>query len=251
MNKEFGPRRDETLDVLTCCPVSVLQKKKGYRYSLEAYLLGAFVEESPGTEVIEIGSGSGVVAILLATVKGLRVTGVEIQEDIAEMSVRSIAQAGLSDRISIHCCDIRDYSGPRVQAVVTNPPYRPLETGRINPDRSKAIARHEIMLDLDDLLRKTHELLVPHGRFYIVYPAWRLPDLIYAMRARRIEPKRMRCAFTSPSRTSEICLVCGVRGGGREFAIESPFIIFQEDGAYHRDMDTVLQGLALPKKQLT
>ena len=251
MKGKCEPNKDETFDLLSCCNLSILQKKKGYRYSLDSYLLGAFVDEAPGTEVIEIGSGSGVVSILLSAVKGLHVTGIEIQEDLAEMSKRSIEHSGLSDKIRITCCDIKDYSGPKVDVVVANPPYRPLSTGRINPDRSKAIARHEISLDLDLLLKKTYGILRPLGRLYIVYPAWRVPDLLVAMRNRRIEPKQMRCVYTSPVRTCEICLVCGVKGGGKEFTIESPLIVYNQDNSYHHDMEMVFQGLTLPKKPLT
>ena len=251
MKERYLPGSDETLDRLSCGDLSVFQKKKGYRYSLDAYLLGAFVEEAPGTEVIEIGSGSGVVSILLAAMKGLVMTGVEIQEELAEMSRRSVELAGLQERITVVCSDIRDYRGPRADAVVANPPYRPLETGRINPHGQKAVARHEISLDLDTLLKKAHDLLKPSGRFYIVYPSWRLPDLLCAMRSNRVEPKRMRCAYTAPDRTSEICLVCGVRGGGKEMALERPLFIFNEDGSYHRAMEAVFQGLSFSKKALT
>ncbi|HPI91803.1 MAG TPA: methyltransferase [Deltaproteobacteria bacterium] len=251
MTDRFKPGDDETLDRLSCGELSIFQKKKGYRYSLDAYLLGAFVEEAPGTGVIEIGSGSGVVSILLASMKGLTMTGVEIQEDLAEMSRRSVELAGLQNMVTITCCDISGYRGPRVDAVVTNPPYRPLKTGRINPAEQKAIARHEISLDLDTLLKVSHDLLKPNGRFYIVYPTWRLPDLLCSMRANRIEPKRMRCAYTAMDRSSEICLICGTRGGGRELVVESPLIIFSEDGAYHNTMGTVFQGLSFTKKALT
>jgi tRNA1Val (adenine37-N6)-methyltransferase len=251
MKGKCEPNKDESLDLLSCCNLSILQKKKGYRYSLDSYLLGAFVDESPGTEILEIGSGSGVVSILLSAVKGLRVTGIEIQEDLAQMSKRSIEYSGLSDKVKITCCDIKDYSGAKVDAVVTNPPYRPLSTGRINPDRSKAIARHEISLDLDVLLKKAYGLLRPLGRLYIVYPAWRIPDLLCTMRDRRIEPKRMKCVYTSPIRTCEICLICGVKGGGREFTIESPLIVYNQDNSYHPDMEMIFQCLNLPKKPLT
>jgi tRNA1Val (adenine37-N6)-methyltransferase len=247
MKRKCEPNKDETLDFLSCCNLSILQKKRGYRYSLDSYLLAAFVDEAPGTEVIEIGSGSGVVSILLSAVKGLKVTGIEIQEDLAQMSRRSVEHSGLSDKVKITCCDIRDYSGPKVDAVVTNPPYRPVSTGRINPDRSKAIARHEIFLDLDVLLKKTYGLLRPMGRLYIVYPAWRVPDLLCAMRTGRIEPKRMRCVYTSPVRACEICLVCGVKGGGREFTIEGPLIVYNQDNSYHHDMEAIFEGLILPK----
>ncbi|MCK7479720.1 MAG: hypothetical protein M0C28_22260 [Candidatus Moduliflexus flocculans] len=138
-----------------------------------------------------------------------------------------MSTAGLSDKVRITCCDIRDYSGPKVDVVVTNPPYRPLKTGRINPDRSKAIARHEISLDLDVLLKKTYELLRPLGRLYIVYPAWRVPDLLvcHAVEKDRAETHEMR-VYIPGKRHAEICLVCGVQGGGKEFSIESPLIIY-------------------------
>lgn len=242
---------DETLDALSCGSLSIFQKKKGYRYSLDAYLLGAFVEEAAGTEMIEIGSGSGVVSILLAAMKGLHMLGIEIQPDLAEMSGRSVERAGLQGTVRIVCKDVRDYSGPAVDAIVTNPPYRPLDTGRINPDNQKAVARHEISLDLSALLKKSHELLKPGGRFYIVYPSWRLPDLFCTMRSCRIEPKGMRCAYTSFDRTSEICLVCGIRDGGRELTIESPLLIFSGKGAYHDDMESVFRDLRFLKKPLT
>ncbi|HVN70747.1 MAG TPA: methyltransferase [Desulfomonilia bacterium] len=251
MKGELKPRKDETLEVLSGCNLSILQKKKGYRYSLDAYLLGAFVEEAPGTEVLEIGSGCGVVSLLLGAMKGLRITGVEIQDDMADMSRRSIEYANLSDKIRISCGDIREHTGPKVDVIVTNPPYRPLAAGRINPDRSKAMARHEIALDLDTLLMKSNQLLRPLGRFYIVYPVWRIPDLICAMRSHRIEPKRMRFVYTSAAGSSEICLMCGILGGGREFTLESPLMIFNEDGTYHREMEMVFQGQTLQKKPLT
>lgn len=251
MREHIVPGRDETLDSLSCGDLSILQKKRGYRYSIDAYLLGAFVEEHPGTQVVEIGSGSGVVSILLAAMKGLVMTGVEIQEDLAEMSRRSVELAGLRDRVTIVCSDIREYRGPRVDAVVTNPPYRPLRTGRVNPHDQKARARHEISLDLETLLKKSCSLLRPSGRFYIVYPSWRLPDLFCSMRANGIEPKRLRCVYSSPGRTSEICLVCGRRGAGREMVIDRPLFIFNEDGSYHDSMGSVFHGLSFEKKALT
>lgn len=248
---DFEPREDETLDTLTCGNLSILQKRKGYRYSLDAYLLAAFVEEKPGTRVLEIGSGSGVVSILLAAMKGLAVTGVEIQRGLAEMSMRSVQRAGLADQVNIKCCDIRDYSGRKVEAIVTNPPYRPLDTGRINPDSEKAIARHELALDLEGVLQKAHEMLVPGGRFYIVYPAWRLPDLLCSMRSRHIEPKHVQCVHTSAGSSAEICLVRGLRDGGKECSVGRPIFVYTEEGTYHKEVAEVFRSLSLHKKPLT
>jgi tRNA1(Val) A37 N6-methylase TrmN6 len=118
---DISPRDDETLDALSCGNLHVLQKKQGYRYSLDAYLLSAFVEERPGTGVIDIGSGSGVISILLAGVKGLMVTGVEVQEDMAEMSRRSVELSGLKDRVRIMNTDFMHYDGPGTDVIVVNP----------------------------------------------------------------------------------------------------------------------------------
>lgn len=251
MPDTFEPRPDETLDVLACGSIGVFQKKRGYRYSLDAYLLAAFVEEEPGTRVLEVGSGSGVVSMMLASLKGLLVTGVEIQEELAEMSRRSVARQGLAGSVEIVCADIRNYTGHKVDAVVANPPFRPPQAGRVNPDRQKAIARHEITLDLEALLKKARDLLRHRGRLYVVYPSWRLADLISAMRAVRIEPKRLKCVHTTWNAASEICLVCGTKGGGRGLEIESPLMVYNDDGSYHDDMKRVLRDLRFEKKALT
>jgi tRNA1Val (adenine37-N6)-methyltransferase len=248
---DIEPRQDETRDTLTCGNLSIFQKIKGYRYSIDAYLIAAFVEEIAGTTILEIGSGSGVVSILLASMKGLHMTGVEIQKGLAEMSVRSVEMAGLSDKVRIVNCDIQVYSGPRVEVVVTNPPFRALDTGKINPNPEKAIARHELSLDLEGLLRKTHELLMPGGRFYIVYPAWRMPDLISSMRANRLEPKRVQYVHSTVISPAEICLVSGLRDGGKECTIERPLIVHGEGSTYHEDMEAVFRCLSIQKKPLT
>jgi len=241
------PREDETLDSLACGGLQVLQKKQGYRYSLDAYLLASFVDETPGTEMIDIGSGSGVISILLAAVKGLRMTGVEIQEDMAEMSTRSVMLASLQDRVMIVCADIRAYRGPRFDAVVTNPPYRPVSSGRVNHDQGRAVAWHEISLDLDTLLECSYDLLNPGGRFYLVYPAWRLPDLIASMRSNRIEPKKVMFVHSTPSSSAEISLVCGLKGGGKELHVLRPFFIFARQGVYTSEMERIFSALMLPK----
>ncbi len=235
------------MDSLSCGNLSILQKRNGYRYSLDAYLLAAFVEEREGAEILDIGSGSGVISLLLAGMKGLQVTGVEIQEDMAEMSSRSVALARLQDKVRMVCVDIRTYTGQRYDAIVTNPPYRPVQTGRINQDNSRAVSRHEILIDLETLMKRSYELLKPSGRFYIVYPAWRLPDLVFSMRTNNIEPKRMMLVYSRMNSDAEICLVSGVKDGGRELAVERPFFVYSPEGSYTREMEEVFRSLNPPK----
>jgi len=237
----------ETLEMLSCGDLPIIQSKNGYRFSLDAYLLAAFAEEKPGTRVLDIGSGSGVISVLLAAIKGLCVTGVEVQEDMVEMSLRSIHLAGLDDRIEIVRSDIKEYDQHRFDAIVTNPPYRPLATGRINPEKNKALARHEILLDLDTLMKRSYELLGPSGRFYIVYPSRRLPDLVTSMRFYKIEPKRMIFVYSDMNSGPEICLVSGVKDGGQELRIERPFVIYSQHGVYTQEMQDVFTKLSLAK----
>lgn len=237
----------ETLGCLSCGDLSIIQKKDGYRFSLDAYLLAAFVEEKPGREVLDIGSGSGVISIMLAAIKGLHLTGVEVQEDMARMSRRSVEFANLQEKVRIVCCDIKEYNEQQFDAVVTNPPYRPVATGRINPQKNKAVSRHEILIDLDTLIKRSYELLRPSGCFYIVYPAWRLPDLITSMRVNNIEPKRMIFVCSDINASPEICLVSGLKDGGRELRIAKPFIVYSKQGSYTQEMQEIFTGLTLPK----
>jgi tRNA1Val (adenine37-N6)-methyltransferase len=241
------PGHDETLDSLACGGISLFQKKKGYRYSLDAYLLAAFVREEPGTGILEIGSGSGVVSLLLAAVKGLSMTGVEIQESMARMSRRSVELAGLGELVEIVTADIREYGGPRVDVVVSNPPYRPRKTGRVNPDQGKAVARHEISLTLEELMERSYALLRSRGRLYLVYPAWRMADLVSAMRSFRIEPKEIMLVHSTSRTNAQICLVCGVKNGGKELLVHRPFFVFSQEGIYTAEMEEVFSELSLPK----
>ncbi len=239
---------DETLDDLSCGGLRLLQKRRGYRFSLDAYLLAALVCERPASRVLDIGAGSGVVAILLAGVKGLSVTGVEVQEGVCEMARRSVRLNRLDERIQIVHGDIRNYRGEApFDVVVANPPYRPLATGRMNPDQSRAVSRHELLLDLDTLLSCTYNVLNEGGRCYLIYPAWRLTDLLYALREHGIEPKTLVMIHSLPEGRADLCLVRGVRGGGRELRVERPFYIYAAEKAYSPQMERVFRELELPK----
>lgn len=237
--------KGETLEALTCGDLSILQKRDGYRFSLDAYLLAAFVDEKPETAVLEIGSGSGVVAVLLAGVKQLMVTGVEVQEDLAQMSRRAVEMNGLGARIEIVTTAVQSYAGPKAAAVVTNPPYRPACTGRVNPQTQKAIARHEVLLDLDTLLKNAYRNLEKKGRFYCIYPAWRLGELLAAMRARRLEPKRLCLVHPAPDQPAELALVMGLKDGGTELRVEAPFWVRNALGGYSPAMERVFADLRM------
>jgi len=235
----------ETCATLSCGDLKVIQPRRGYRFSLDAYLLAAFVDEKPGGHALEIGSGSGVIAIMLAGIKGLKVTGVEVQPVLVGMSRRSVALNGLKGDINIIESDIKEYHASPVTAVIANPPYRPLKAGRLNPECGKAVARHELKLDLDSLIGSVNEHLHRLGRFYCIYPAWRMIDLISAMRRHRLEPKRLIMVHSYADRPAELCLVKGIKDGGRELAVEAPFVVYQTQGIYSERMTRLFTTLAL------
>ncbi|MEN6473474.1 MAG: methyltransferase [Syntrophaceae bacterium] len=230
---------------MRCGALKVIQPRRGYRFSLDAYLLAAFVDEKPGEHVLEIGSGSGVIAIMLSGIKGLKVTGVEVQPILAGMSRRSVELNGLMDTIEIRESDIKDYQASPSAAVLANPPYRPLKTGRLNPEGTKAVARHELKLDLDGLMSSVNKNLRRLGRFYCIYPAWRMIDLISAMRRHHLEPKRLIMVHSFPDGPAELCLVKGIKLGGRELTVETPLTIYQAPGIYSERMTRLFATLAL------
>jgi len=245
MRGDFKPNPDETLDGLACGDLYVLQKKKGYRFSVDAYLLAAFVDVPPGTKVLEIGAGSGVISILLAGIKGLTVTGVEVQNEMATMSRRSVMLNGLEDQIKIIETDITAFKGKGFDAVVANPPYRPVFTGRIPPDTNKAIAKHEVLLDLDALLKQSYTALNPTGHFYIIYPVWRMGDLICSMRAHKIEPKKILAVYSRNTEYAELCLAKGIKDGGKELFFGPPFSIYGKTNKYTKKMEHVFKNLSI------
>jgi len=237
----------ENLAELGCAGLRVWQPSDGYRFSLDAYLLAAFVDEAPDTAIFEVGYGSGVIALLLAAVKGLRVSGVEIQPRMAELARRSVALNGLDDRVELELGDFREYRGGPHAALVVNPPYRPLATGRLNPDQAIAQSRHELSLSLDELAGGAARSLKPGGRFYCIYPAWRLVDLMAQLRGAGLEPKRLRTVHSRIDGPGRLCLVAATRGGGRELKLEAPLIIYGADGQYSEEVRAIFAGLGQQK----
>lgn len=228
--------------------LKIIQKVKGYRFSVDALLLAGFVRGRPGGYLADLGTGSGVVALSLAR-KGLfkGVVGVEYQEELADMARRSVTLNKLAAVVSILHGDIREINtllSPESFDVVTfNPPYRPRGTGRVNPQGQKAIARHEIEATIADFLRAARFLLKQGGLAYAIYPASRLVGLLCAMRGHDLEPKRMRMVHSRRQTAAQFVLVEGVKRGREEVEIDPPLIIYREDNSYTEGMKEFLHGL--------
>jgi tRNA1Val (adenine37-N6)-methyltransferase len=232
-----------TLDFLR--DVRVHQNRNGYRFSVDALLLASFSERPAARNIADFGAGSGIIGLLLARkCPGAKVTLVELQERLARLAEKNIELNRLEDRVGVLRTDIKTLSSRDVDAmsplsfdlVVSNPPYRRAKSGFINPDDEKAIARHEIMLSLEDLVKSGAALLKHHGRFCIIHLPERLAEIIYVMRSSGLEVKRLRCVHSTATAAAKMLLVEAVKGAKAGLKVEMPLIIYNEDGSYTDEM---------------
>ena len=244
-------REDETVESLFGGRLKILQKKKGYRYTIDSVLLAHFVEPKKGDRIIELGAGSGVISLLLAFRNpGVRVTGLELQAELADMAARSVSINGLEGRVKMICGDVRkaaEFLETRSQDVaVFNPPYRKMGSGQVNPATEKALARHEIAGSIADFLKAASHALEAGGRICMIYPCSRMVEAIHRMRAGKMEPKRLRMVHSRPGSRGDFILVEGMKGGGEELAVLPPLFIYKESEGYSEELEALFRNLSDP-----
>jgi tRNA1(Val) A37 N6-methylase TrmN6 len=253
--KKYNPRvsmlrkEGETVDELLGGRLKILQKKKGYRFSVDALLLAHFVRLKKGDLIVDLGTGSGIIPIILAQKNECsKIVGLDIQEELVDMARRSLVLNDLQEKVSICHGDIRKIEGlfkPRSFDVsIFNPPYRKVSSGKINPDAEKSVARHEIKGTVHDFLRASAFVLKKSGRAYIIYPATRMVELLARMRKAGVEPKRMRLVHSYDLSRGEFVLVEGVKNGREELEVLPPLIVYAEDGKYTEAMESVFRDLS-------
>lgn len=243
----------ETLERLLDGRLKILQPSRGYRFSIDALLLASFFRERPGDQILEIGPGCGIISLILALRNPtVRLTGIEIQEELADLARRNVAMNGLTDRIDIQTGDIRQIAQrlppSSFDAVLFNPPYRRLLSGKVNPNRQKAVARHEVEGSFADFLRGARPVLKPAGRVVFIYPAPRCAAAIYHLRHEKIEPKRMRLVHSYADSEAQFILVEGIKEGGEELHILPPLFVYKEGKEYSAEMKTIFQDLGKPER---
>lgn len=217
--------------------LKLYQPKRGYRFSIDAILLAAFAAQKAHGTVADLGAGSGVVSLVLA--KNRRVSLVvafEIQDELAEIAKKNVVLNHCEDKITIEHGDIRQvrkkFSAGQFDAVVTNPPFYAVGTGRINPHSQKAAARHEMHGTLDDFIASAAFLLKTGGTFFVVYSADRIIDLFTGMREAKIEPKVLRSVHPKAGEPATMVLVEGIKGAGVSLKILNPLFVYDSDGNY-------------------
>lgn len=240
-------REGETVDAICEGRFKILQRANGYRFSIDAVLLSSFAGMTESDRLLDLGTGSGILAVMLAGAgRCMYAVGIEIQEELADMARRSVLINGLQGRVEILHGDVGRIetliSPGTFDAVVANPPYRKMKSGRINPDRQKAVARHEIRATVGDFIGAASCALKKSGRVSIIYPAVRMVELISRMRSARLEPKRMQIVHSHKGSAGEFVLVEGVKGGGEELEIMPPVFIYESRGVYSGEVAAMLSG---------
>jgi tRNA1Val (adenine37-N6)-methyltransferase len=227
-----SPSYDETLDTLLGGRLQILQKKKGYRFSMDAILLSQYCRIKRNEKVIDLGTGCGVLPLLLSqTTKGNFFIGVEVQKELSVLARKNVLLNRLDDRVFILQKDFRElkkvFPSGSFDVALSNPPYRKYRTGRVNPVTEKAIARHEIQGTLEDLISIISYLLRPKGRCYLIFPALRMVDLLVVLRKNRLEPKRIQFVHPRPGEEAKFILAESVKDSGVELRLMVPLVLHE------------------------
>ena len=222
----------------------VWQKKVGYRFSLDAVLLAGLTDLHPGDKVADLGAGCGIISLILACrFPHCSFLGVERQPSLATLAERNVLLNGLVGQIDIKTDEMQNLFGQipphSFAVVVSNPPYRPLGSGRLNPTPEKASARHELHGSLEQVAKTAAYLLPSGGRLAVIYPAWRLAHLCCLLRSFRLEPKTLCLIHSRPGEDAKLAWVEARKDGGEELKIRPPLLVYDSKGGYSAEMEAL------------
>ena len=235
---------NERVDDLQYKGLKLIQKKDGFCFGVDAVLLANFADIRRNDRVLDLGTGTGIIAVLIAAkTAAASVTGLEIQPEMWEMAQRSVKLNGLEGRLDMVCGDIKNalqlFGQSQFKAIVTNPPYMNKGGGLLNTSDTMAVSRHELLCTLEDVISVSSKLLVPGGRFAMVHRPERLADIIFLMRSFGVEPKYLRFVHPSPCKKPNMVLVRGMRGGKPQLKVLEPLYVYDESGGYSKEINEI------------
>lgn len=230
-------KEGERLDDLQRNGYQIIQSPEKFCFGMDAVLLSGFATAPEGARVLDLGTGTGIIPILMAAKTDAKeLIGLEIQEESADMAQRSVVLNDLQDKVRIVQGDIKEaghiFDAASFDVVTSNPPYMIGGHGLKNPDGPKAIARHEVLCDLEDVIRAAARCLKSGGKFYMVHRPFRLAEIMVLMHEYKVEPKRMQLVYPYADKEPNMVLIEGARGGRSRLTVEKPLIIYEAPGKY-------------------
>lgn len=237
IRKDVRLKSGERIDDLERNGYQIIQDIDRFCFGMDAVLLSGFVRAKEGARVLDLGTGTGIIPILLAAkTKASYLAGLEIQADSADMARRSVFMNGLEEKIDIVEGDIKEAGGlfdaASFDVITCNPPYMIDRHGLTNPNDAKAIARHEILCTLEDVVQQTARLLRPQGNFFMVHRPFRLAEIMVLLHNYKLEPKRMQLVYPFADKEPNMVLIEANRGGRPGMKVEKPLIVYKEPGVY-------------------
>ncbi len=234
----------ETLDDLQLKDICIIQKREGFRFGIDAVLLANFANVKKKHKVMDLCTGTGIVPFIIKGKKEpQKIVGLEIQNEFVEMANRSIKINGFNDTMEFLHGDLKDKellkSIGRFDVVTVNPPYKLEKSGIVNPNDKYAIARHEVMCNLDNVIEACRIVLKDNGRLYMVHRPERLADIFCIMRKYKIEPKRVQMVHPNTKKSANILLVEGQRDGGAYLKWEPPIYVYNNDGSFSKEINEI------------
>lgn len=230
-------KKEERIDDLQRDGLKIIQNPKWFSFGIDAVLLAHFSAVDKGQFVMDLGTGTGIIPLLLsARTRAAHITGIELQPDVSHMAKRSVALNGLENLITIETMDIKDitthFKKSCMDVVTANPPYFKAKAGLQNETDYKTLSRHEVACTLEDLFKAAYHVLKPSGVFYMVHRPDRLVDIVAVARAYRLEPKQIRFVQPKADGKPNIMLMRFVKYGGQELRFDAPLVVYQENGDY-------------------